>query len=386
MIYIPQADTAGTTEATGEAIEENTNAAEQTAEAANTDVETAGTVNGDYSAGTASGAEEAGQELANQASEQAAAAEPPTTEQEIPASITINLQSLDSSALSEGINGALAESQEAISIDVPADVTVSVGTVDSSALSTSIGTALGGEDGTGSVPVNVPADVTVTVASENSAAIYTEVGGKLDTAFGTSYAPAGSTDVTLTETDNVPAIYSQVGEKVRSAFSAGYTAHASVSVTLTANYSLANPTKTISFGGGATGSATVTASLHALGGYFDQEHLGIVAEDGPEYIIPMDGSDRSREMWAEAGDMLGVMDQPIETMPQGSGNGARGSTEASQQSKDINLNINGSGSMRVTSNMSKEDILNVMIENVKDVLMDIIQNDILVEGDGAYEY
>ena len=386
MIYIPQADTAGTTEATGEAIEENTNAAEQTAEAANTDVETAGTVNGDYSAGTASGAEEAGQELANQASEQAAAAEPPRTEQEIPASITINLQSLDSSALSEGINGALAESQEAISIDVPADVTVSVGTVDSSALSTSIGTALGGEDGTGSVPVSVPADVTVTVASENSAAIYTEVGGKLDTAFGTSYTPAGSTDVTLTETDNVPAIYSQVGEKVRSAFSAGYTAHASVSVTLTANYSLANPTKTISFGGGATGSATVTASLHALGGYFDQEHLGIVAEDGPEYIIPMDGSDRSREMWAEAGDMLGVMDQPIETMPQGSGNVARGSTEASQQSKDINLNINGSGSMRVTSNMSKEDILNVMIENVKDVLMDIIQNDILVEGDGAYEY
>ena len=280
----------------------------------------------------------------------------------------------------------MAESQEAISIDVPADVTVSVGTVDSSALSTSIGTALGGEDGTGSVPVSVPADVTVTVASENSAAIYTEVGGKLDTAFGTSYTPAGSTDVTLTETDNVPAIYSQVGEKVRSAFSAGYTAHASVSVTLTANYSLANPTKTISFGGGATGSATVTASLHALGGYFDQEHLGIVAEDGPEYIIPMDGSDRSREMWAEAGDMLGVMDQPIETMPQGSGNVARGSTEASQQSKDINLNINGSGSMRVTSNMSKEDILNVMIENVKDVLMDIIQNDILVEGDGAYEY
>lgn len=386
LVYIPQADTAGTTEATGEAIEENTNAAEQTAEAANTDVETAGTVNGDYSAGEATGAEEAGQELANQASEKAAAAEPPTTEQEIPASITINLQSLDSSALSEGISGALAESQEPIPIEVPANVTVSVGTVDSSALSDSIGTALGGEDGTGSVPVNVPADVTITKSSDNSADVYTEVGTALDTAFGTAYTPNGSTDVTLTETDNVPEIYSQVGQKVTSAFAQGYSASATVHVTLTANYSLANPTKTITFSGGATGSATVTASLHALGGYFDQEHLGIVAEDGPEYIIPMDGSDRSREMWAEAGDMLGVMDQPIETMPQGSGNGARGSTEASQQSKDINLNINGSGSMRVTSNMSKEDILNVMIENVKDVLMDIIQNDILVEGDGAYEY
>ena len=386
LIYIPQADTAGTTEATGEAIEENTQAAEQTAEAANTDVETAGTVNGDYSAGEASGAEEAGQELANQASEKAAAAEPPTTEQEIPASITINLQTLDDTALQEGINTALAGSEQAISIEVPADVTVSVGTVDSSALSTSIGTALGGEDGTGSVPVTVPADVTVTLASDNSADIYTNVGTKLTTAFGTSYATPGSTDVTLTETDNVPAVYSQVGEKVRSAFSAGYSAHATVNVTLTANYSLANPTKTITFSGGATGSATVSASLHALGGYFDQEHLGIVAEDGPEYIIPMDGSDRSREMWAEAGDMLGVMEQPIETMPQGSGNGARGSTEATGGSRDVNLNINGSGAMRVTSNMSKEDVLNVIMENVKDVLMDIIQTDILLEGDQVYEY
>ncbi len=90
-------------------------------------------------------------------------------------------------------------------------------------------------------------------------------------------------DVTLAKgTDNIAALYAEVGGLVRSAWASPYSASGVVNVTLTANYSLANPTKTISFGGGATGSATVSASLHALGGIFDEPHLGIVAEAGPE--------------------------------------------------------------------------------------------------------
>ena len=39
-----------------------------------------------------------------------------------------------------------------------------------------------------------------------------------------------------------------------------------------------------------------------------------------------------------------------------------------------------------SSGMSKEDIVEVLIENVKDVLMGIIQQEILEEGDLSYEF
>lgn len=47
---------------------------------------------------------------------------------------------------------------------------------------------------------------------------------------------------------------------------------------------------------------------HATGGIFDTAHVGLVAEDGPEAIIPLGGKRRERglELWREAGRMLGV--------------------------------------------------------------------------------
>lgn len=84
--------------------------------------------------------------------------------------------------------------------------------------------------------------------------------------------------------------------------------------------------------------------------------------------------------------MLGMMDQPISYMPSTPNDGAGGGSGSTSTSKNINLNINGSGSMRIQSSMSKEDIVEVMIEHLKDVLMDIVQEEILMEGDGSYEY
>ena len=55
-------------------------------------------------------------------------------------------------------------------------------------------------------------------------------------------------------------------------------------------------------------------------------------------------------------------------------------------SKDINLNINGSGKMKINSNMSKSDVVDIIVENVKDILLNIVQQEIMDEGDGAYEY
>ena len=177
-------------------------------------------------------------------------------------------------------------------------------------------------------------------------------------------------------------------------WAAPYSASGTVNVTLTANYSLANPTKTISFGGGATGSATVSASLHALGGIFDEPHLGIVAEAGPESIIPLDGSDRSLSLFEQTGEMLGVLNSgegksveaPVQTVnaPQSLSQPV-GSPQTSE--RVIRLEIGGQGSINVSgSGVSKEKIVDAMMENLRDVFMNIVQQEIIEEGEGAYEF
>ena len=45
---------------------------------------------------------------------------------------------------------------------------------------------------------------------------------------------------------------------------------------------------------------------YAEGGILNHPHIGIVAEDGPEAIIPLDGSPRAKSIWQEAGELLGI--------------------------------------------------------------------------------
>jgi hypothetical protein len=45
---------------------------------------------------------------------------------------------------------------------------------------------------------------------------------------------------------------------------------------------------------------------HATGGILTRPHLGMVAEAGPEAIIPLDGSRRAVSLWEKTGQLLGV--------------------------------------------------------------------------------
>ncbi len=67
------------------------------------------------------------------------------------------------------------------------------------------------------------------------------------------------------------------------------------------------------------GKSTILA--HATGGIMTQPHMGLVAEDGPEAIIPLGASSRSRGMaiWEKAGDILGANNSRLT----GSGGGIR---------------------------------------------------------------
>ena len=328
-------------------------------------------------------------QVAQAAQEQETQAEPKETQ--VPTTIKFEVASLDDSALASAISEKLQQG-EAVPVTVPANVTIQAGTIDDGALSSEIGSKLGEQN---PVPVTVPADITMTAGSINSSPAVEAAQTDITSAFATALPADGTVDVTLAKgADNIAALYAEVGGLVRSAWASPYSASGVVNVTLTANYSLANPTKTISFGGGATGSATVSASLHALGGIFDEPHLGIVAEAGPESIIPLDGSDRSLSLFEQTGEMLGVLNSgegksveaPAQTVnaPQ-SVSQPVGSPQTSE--RVIRLEIGGQGSINVSgSGVSKEKIVDAMMENLRDVFMNIVQQEIIEEGEGAYEF
>ena len=328
-------------------------------------------------------------QVAQAAQEQETQAEPKETQ--VPTTIKFEVASLDDSALASAISEKLQQG-ETVPVTVPANVTIQAGAINDGALSSEIGSKLGEQN---PVPVTVPADITMTAGSINSSPAVEAAQTDITSAFATALPADGTVDVTLAKgADNIAALYAEVSGLVRSAWASPYSASGVVNVTLTANYSLANPTKTISFGGGATGSATVSASLHALGGIFDEPHLGIVAEAGPESIIPLDGSDRSLSLFEQTGEMLGVLNSgegksveaPAQTVnaPQ-SVSQPVGSPQTSE--RVIRLEIGGQGSINVSgSGVSKEKIVDAMMENLRDVFMNIVQQEIIEEGEGAYEF
>lgn len=55
----------------------------------------------------------------------------------------------------------------------------------------------------------------------------------------------------------------------------------------------------------------VVGAAHAEGGILYQPHLGLVAEDGPEAVIPLSSARRARgiKLWQEAGQMMGLYQQ-----------------------------------------------------------------------------
>lgn len=61
-------------------------------------------------------------------------------------------------------------------------------------------------------------------------------------------------------------------------------------------------------GSASAGYETATATPHAEGGIMTRPHLGLVAEDGAEAIIPLSGKRRARglSIWEKTGEMLGV--------------------------------------------------------------------------------
>ncbi len=117
-----------------------------------------------------------------------------------------------------------------------------------------------------------------------------------------------------------------------------------------------------------TGSASAgyqAAAAHAEGGIMTSPHVGLVAEDGAEAIIPLSGKRRERgiDLWEQAGNLLGVKpyadgaivgnagpvpdtgpEPVIERSKSSEGNGGNGSMAVPVTIENLTFEINVSGS------------------------------------------
>lgn len=195
-------------------------------------------------------------------------------------------------------------------------------------------------------------------------------------------------------------LYNSVGAAINSAFSAGFST--TTTVTITANYKLANPSATISFSGGGTGTATVSGSIssHANGGFAYGPELTWWGEDGPEVIIPLGSKRRQRglELWAQAGEMLGVgkhadggiigsgggtskniwdnTERLIEPISEGDSGTSDVSTvidsERNSDTKEVNLSVTVNPQFVISSTSQREDdILQIIKTHMKELADDL---------------
>lgn len=198
----------------------------------------------------------------------------------------------------------------------------------------------------------------------------------------------------------IDTLYSNVGSAINTAFSAGFST--TTTVTITANYKLANPSATISFSGGGTGTATVSGSIssHANGGFAYGPELTWWGEDGPEVIIPLGSKRRQRglELWAQAGEMLGVgknadggfigagtysnkniwentesLTEPISESDRGASDVSTViESEKNSDTKEVNLSVTVNPQFVISSTSQREDdILQIIKMHMKELADDL---------------
>lgn len=192
--------------------------------------------------------------------------------------------------LQEGIQNSLIAALEGIDLSESAQI-----------INTSIVTALSSTEGIdmSSFTSALQSSITSSIEGLDYSGVTTAVGTGISNAI---------TATMGTIQGAIDSLYSNVASAINTAFSAGFST--TTTVTITANYRLANPSATISFSGGGSGTATVNGSIssHANGGFAYGPELTWWGEDGPEVIIPLGSKRRQRglELWAQAGEMLGV--------------------------------------------------------------------------------
>lgn len=184
----------------------------------------------------------------------------------------------------------------------------------------------------------------------------------------------------------------EVASAVTSALSS---ANATIHVNVTSSGSVAGHAKGTTnaesvFLAGEQGPELVARPAAAYAsGTTDSTDYFIAGENGPELIVGEQGSTVFPTQ--ETDRLIAALNekrQPLQVFTSGGGGEtSTGRETAQEQVKRILLEIAGSGAIEVSGNgADRETVMQIMWENLKPILMSIIQSEIYEEGDMSYEY
>ena len=97
-------------------------------------------------------------------------------------------------------------------------------------------------------------------------------------------------------------------------------------------------------------------------------------------------------MWQETGKRLGALnDGPIQITPSIYSEGKNSNIVEEKEvrtssNRSIDININGNGKIVAGNGVSKEDIVQVLMEKAREVFVNIVAEEALVGGDASYEF
>lgn len=122
-------------------------------------------------------------------------------------------------------------------------------------------------------------------------------------------------------------------------------------------------------------------------GTTDSSDVFVAGENGPELYVGYGGgtvfpADETERIIGAVND---YQDRETYALPE-SEPAQTSASYGGGSDKKITLEIAGSGSIQVSGDVDKEAVVEILMDNIKPVLIDIISEEIFQEGDGTYDY
>lgn len=135
----------------------------------------------------------------------------------------------------------------------------------------------------------------------------------------------------------------------------------------------------------AVRGVTANVNAYASGTLSAEPGIALVGEEGPELVRFKGGetvytADETEQI------INGYADNHFSIPPSESPVKKFENKTESVSRREVDLNINGKGSINVKSNMDKEQVAEILIENLKPALMSIISTELFEEGEDSYDF
>ena len=168
------------------------------------------------------------------------------------------------------------------------------------------------------------------------------------------------TDNTADVESAIEGLYAHSSQYLDQVYARGFDVEAEVRV----NYKTTTTTPPSIYDSIGTYTKPSAIIPHASGGIFSTPHYGLLAEEGPEAYIPLDGSDNALSIWEKAGELLGVGKTKDETVIAGFAGGAG----ASGQQDMVNLQVLFNPNITIKGDVSKNEVREAVALGVDDVI------------------